>query len=391
MNILHTVEFYHPNRGGAEEVVRQISERLAARGHAVTVATTRLPERTFKEFNGVRIEEFGISGNEAKGYAGDTAGYQKFLLEGRFDVMMNYAAQVWPTDLVFPIIERLPYAKVLAPCGFSALNDPRYQAYFSRLSDVMRQYEHLIFHSARYRDIEFAKSHNLSRFSIIPNGAGRDEFDRSHPGFRKIHGIPEDVSVLITVGNHTGLKGHRAAISAFAKAAIGKSVLVIVGGLREPQECLRDCRRRAWWVKLASGGRKRVLLVDPPREQVVAAMQAADLFVFASNVECSPLVLFEAMASRTAFITTACGNAEEIVEWGQGGLVARTTRDSNGLVHAEPSDLAQAIESLIRDQARRQKLAAAGHQAWREKFTWEEIALRYEAVYLKLQTGGNGI
>ena len=40
MKILHTVEYYAPSVGGAQEVVRQISERMVQRGHQVTVATT---------------------------------------------------------------------------------------------------------------------------------------------------------------------------------------------------------------------------------------------------------------------------------------------------------------------------------------------------------------
>ena len=55
MRILHTVEFYPPSIGGMQEVVRQLSERLVLLGHDVTVATTRIPERTASSQNGVKI------------------------------------------------------------------------------------------------------------------------------------------------------------------------------------------------------------------------------------------------------------------------------------------------------------------------------------------------
>ena len=67
MKILHTVEFYEPFKGGAQEVVKQLSERMVAMGHDVTVATTKLKERKSKNINGVKIEEFDISGNEVRG------------------------------------------------------------------------------------------------------------------------------------------------------------------------------------------------------------------------------------------------------------------------------------------------------------------------------------
>lgn len=176
MKILHTVEFYSPSVGGAQEVVKQISERLVKHGHEVTVATTKLTERATRTINGVQIEEFDIRGNEVHGFTGEVARYQQFLVDGHFAVMLNYAAQQWATDLVFPILDSLPYRRILAPCGFSGLFSPQYQSYFERMPDIMRHYDHLVFHSDMYRDVQFAKQHVISHFTVIPNGASEEEF-----------------------------------------------------------------------------------------------------------------------------------------------------------------------------------------------------------------------
>jgi hypothetical protein len=56
MRILHTVEFYEPRRGGAEEVIKQLSERMVLHGHEVTVATTYHPSRTSGYIQGVADE-----------------------------------------------------------------------------------------------------------------------------------------------------------------------------------------------------------------------------------------------------------------------------------------------------------------------------------------------
>jgi len=94
LKILHTVEFYYPHVGGAEQLIQQLSERLAARGHDVTVATTLLAGRTFSRLNGVKIEQFDITGSLAKGiYGTDVERYRQFLLENPADVVLNYAAQ----------------------------------------------------------------------------------------------------------------------------------------------------------------------------------------------------------------------------------------------------------------------------------------------------------
>jgi glycosyltransferase involved in cell wall biosynthesis len=387
VKILHTVEFYRPSVGGAQEVVRQISERLAQRGHDVTVATTRLPDRGATEIAGVRIEEFDIAGNDVRGMTGETARYQDLLRTGDFDVVMNYAAQQWATDLALPILDEIPYAKVLAPCGFSGLRDPSYSDYFARLPDELRRYDQLIFHSNTYQDTTFAKERGIATYTVVPNGAGEDEFGSGDTDFRALHGIPAEMPLLLTVGSHTGTKGHALTIEAFRRARLGRAALVIVGNIFGSPGCLPDCERRARRARRWSLGRKQVLLLDPPRDEVVAAYRAADLFVFASNIECSPLVLFEAMASHTPFVTVAAGNAEEIAQWSGGGVVVPTTRQTDGRVTTTASTMSREIERLMRAPAERERLAADGHDAWRARFTWEEIAGQYEAVYAAAVNG----
>ena len=90
LKILHTVEFYSPSVGGAQEVVKQLSEHLVMLGHDVTVATTKLPERKSKVINGVKVKEFAISGNNVRGLNGELDKYKKFLKKSNFDVIMNY-------------------------------------------------------------------------------------------------------------------------------------------------------------------------------------------------------------------------------------------------------------------------------------------------------------
>jgi glycosyltransferase involved in cell wall biosynthesis len=389
MRILHTVEYYAPSVGGAQEVVRQISEQLARRGHDVTVATTALPGRREKNIDGVLIEEFEISGNAVRGYSGEIDRYTRYLRNGDFDVMMNYAAQQWATDLAFTVLDAVPYRKVLAPCGFSALYDSSYAGYFGALPSVMRRYDEVVFHSNDYRDRRFAREHGVAG-RLIPNGASREEFERIPCDFRRRHGIDARRALLLTVGSHTGAKGHRAAIEAFAKAKIGPSTLVVIGDSRGTAGCFRECRRLALRTALCSAGRKRVLLLAPPREETVAAFAAADLFVFPSNLECSPIVLFEALAARTPFVTAAVGNAAEIAEWTGGGVVLPTRQKNDGSCDIDVADLARAIEDLIHDAHARTALADAGHAAWKARFTWETLAREYERAYAEPARGESG-
>jgi glycosyltransferase involved in cell wall biosynthesis len=334
--------------------------------------------------------EFAVSGNAVRGFRGEVERYQDFLIHGQFDVMMNYAAQQWATDLVFPVIDRIPYRKILAPCGFSRLYAPRFRSYFEGLSDILRHYDHLVFHSSTYRDVQFTRQHGISHFTIIPNGASEEEFQQADPSFRERYGITPGVPLLLTVGSHTGVKGHRLTIEAFRRARIGRSVLLVIGNTSSRWGCIYDCRRLAWLTAASSRGRKRVLLLDPPRVAVVAAYHAADLFVFCSNIECSPIVLFEAMASKTAFLTLAAGNAAEITEWSGGGVVMPSMQRADGYTNARRDAVVQAIENLVSNDHKRLQLAEAGHSAWRQRFTWEKLAGDYERLYQAVDRRSGG-
>jgi L-malate glycosyltransferase len=380
LRILHCVEFYHPSPGGAQAVVRHVSRELVRGGHEVTVATTALSHRRESELDGARIEEFEVSGNAARGLSGEVERYRRFVAEGDFDVLMTYAAQQWTTDALLPILDQIPYGRVLAPCGFSGLEDPSFAAYFSELPERLPGFDELVFHSSTYQDIEFARRAGLENLNVVPNGAGREEFERLDTDFRDRHGLDPGGPLLLTVGPHNWRKGHALAIEGFRRADLRGGTLMVIGNRPLRAGCQWDCRRRALTTRIRSGGRKRVGVLDVPRDEVLAAYKAADLFVFGSQVECSPLVLFEAVASGTPFVSTAAGNAEEIAEWTGGGVVVPSTRD-DGLISASPDAFAAEIGRLWDDEEERSRLAASGRSRWLEQFTWDRIAERYEEVY----------
>ena len=242
-------------------------------------------------------------------------------------------------------------------------------------------YDHLVFHSHTYRDAKFAREHGLESFSVIPNGASRQEFDAVGQTFRQGYAIPEEMPLLLTVSNHTPLKGHGLVMEAFRLARTGPAVLVIIGKAIGRLSCLPICQARGGLIRAFTMGKKRVVLLDVHRTETLAAYKAADLFLLGSRLECSPLVLFEAVASGTPFISTACGNAEEIASWTGGGVIIPTRQNGDGTVTAEARAMAVAIEALLLDNNKRAAMAEAGVNAWRERFTWDHIADRYERLY----------
>ena len=115
----------------------------------------------------------------------------------------------------------------------------------------------------------------------------------------------------------------------------------------------------------------RVLSVGFVDSLTLAALQSdAELFCFPSRQEGFGLPVLEAMAQRTAVITSAGTSTEEVV--GDSGVVV------------DPSDvdaLRTAMDALLADDAERDRLATSGWQRATSQFTWYRTALALRAAY----------
>lgn len=385
MKILHTVESYYPSVGGMQEVVKQISEELVRLGHEVTVATSYSKDRKEFEINGVKIIDFKIGGGEVKGYIGEDDEinkYKNFVVNGDFDIVTSFAAQQWATDLLLPLLKDIKARKVFVPTGFSELYSPVYAKYFEKMKQLMKSYDQNVFLSEDYRDINFAKENGIKNISIIPNGASGREFEGlSSVNMRKNLGVPADSFVVLLVGSHSGLKGHKEAIKIFRKANINDSYLIIVGNGNT--SCTYLCKAKSFINNLISID-KKILVKELNRQETVDLYKSVDVFLFPSYIECSPLVLFEAMAARIPFLTTDVGNSKEIIKWSNGGQLIETFIDEHGYSRANINDGVSKLRELYKNDKVRNELATKGYNAWKNNFTWRIIAQKYENLYKTL-------
>jgi len=400
------------------EVVRQISERLVAKGHEVTVVTGLHLDRSSTHISGVEVKSFDVRGKSALGITGDVQGYQQYLINARADIITNFAAQQWATDLVFPLLPRMKAKKVFVPTGFSGLGDSMFASYFKKMGDWMRLYDACVFLSDDYRDVNFARKAGIDNAVLIPNGASGEEFaPREMSNIRKKLGIPEDHFLIIHVAGYLSVaKGQIEAIDIFAKSQLRNATLLLICGdfsqgmmhALKPREILKGLWHlirgrglrgftQAWQIALRQRGlssknsilNRKIITDALSREETVSAFQAADLLLFPSWIECSPLVLFEAAAASTPFLVTDVGNSAEIIRWTGGGRLLPGVRksDREGSVVADIPESALMLEGIWKDKATREAMAASAHAAWERSFTWEIIADQYEALYLALQRG----
>lgn len=389
LKILHTVEFYNPSVGGAQEVVKQLSEHLVSMGHDVTVATTKLPNRNQSGFNGVNIIEFDVRGNDVRGYSGaDIEKYKKFLINGDYDVVMNYAAQQWTADLAFKVLDQIKGRKIFVPCGYSGLYNPEYNNYFRLLPTILKKYDRCVYLSQNYRDINFAKQHKLTNSIVIPNGADEREFSEV-PLFDKQdllskYGIPSHNRILLCVSNHTGQKGHREAIASFKLLKANDVSLVFIGDINLRGGCYTSCLRSSKINNIITRFMrqdKTIHLLNLSREETIKFYLTCDIFLFLSNIECSPLVLFESAAAGKPFVASSCGNALEISKWTKSGVIVSSTQDKNGVTKTNISDVVKVLDNLLLDTKQLIMLGKNGRKNWLAKYSWATIARVYERIY----------
>ncbi len=426
MKILFCVEFYYPSVGGAQEVVRRLAERMSNRGHSVSVVTTNVAERELNVHNGVSIHGFDVSGNKVQGMYGDVREYQHFLISQQFDLIFFYAAQQWTFDAAWAVLPSIHAKVVFVPCGYSGFYEKAYKKYFEDLPKILKKLDAIIYHADSYRDIDYAKTLGLKNSFVIPNGADLDEFGvLVNQQFRSEMGIGDDELIILTVGTLTGNKGHLEVLQAYSQLELNgkKSVLILNGNRPEhhasmlsvvgrilaymrnngPYYTLRRGVKKfltslgfevgvktrtieSWMdeVNLNATNNKRVLQINLPRPRLVQAFIQSDLFVFASKIEYSPLVLFEACAAGLPFLSVDVGNVREIIDWTQGGELCEASIDARGYSTVAPSVLARRMEAMLIDPEKLRRLGASGKVAVANRFNWDTLANEYESLFLRL-------
>jgi glycosyltransferase involved in cell wall biosynthesis len=109
------------------------------------------------------------------------------------------------------------------------------------------------------------------------------------------------------------------------------------------------------------------------RQQTIEAFTDADIFLFGSKVECAPLVMYEAFASKTLLISLDCGNVKDY-------------QDVACLVKNEAEALEIIRDYMSHPEAYRDRVER-GYQLFLNELNWEKIARRYEQYYRSLLEG----
>ncbi len=138
-------------------------------------------------------------------------------------------------------------------------------------------------------------------FENLRRGCGLQSARRA---FCKKYRIPEDACVLLSVGELSRRKNHKAVISALARIRQDHVYYIICGQGPYRKTLMRYARRL--------GVSKRVRLIGFQKD-VGELYQNADVFVFPSRQEGMPVALMEAMAAGMACIVSDVRGNRELI------------------------------------------------------------------------------
>jgi glycosyltransferase involved in cell wall biosynthesis len=169
--------------------------------------------------------------------------------------------------------------------------------------------------------------------------------------------------------------------------------LVARKGVDRLLEALAGLRVRPWRLEIVGFGPERDPLERRAAElgiadrveflgrvtsaELVAAYRRATCFVLPATLderadtEGLGVVLLEAMSYGVPVVATRRGGIVDVVDDGKTGI----------LVEDDPDALAEAIAALLEDPDRGRALGRAGRARVRERFGWDSIVDRLEAVY----------
>ena len=224
-----------------------------------------------------------------------------------------------------------------------------------------------------------------ARVQVIHNGIDLQEYTaRQDQGLLKRHGIDPAQPYVLFVGRITRQKGIIHLVRALPHLDPGFQV-VLCAGAPDTTE-IEDEMKSA--VEAAQQERPGVVWIGEmlPKSEIIALYSGAEVFVCPSIYEPFGIINLEAMACGTPVVASAVGGIPEVVVHGETGLLVPVEQMNVAPFEPVNADtfafhLAEAINELMRDEARRRSMGEKARRRVEENFSWEAIARKTAELY----------
>lgn len=380
MKILITTFDFYPSNNGVANVVYQQAEGLSALGHDVTVFTKNI--NYSYENNNFKVQTFNVSGNSnfRSRYKGNISEYVNAVNRFEGDIICCNCWQTWSTDLAVRVFSRVKAKKILISHGVSAtiknkgfkgiINWLFWQPYIHiNMPKILKSLDHIIFLSeksdrCRFYDKLVVDQCGYPNYSIIPNGVNISRF------VNESNNIKEKCQyagkkIILSVGRYDNLKNIKDSIIAYSKANIKNSVFISIGNKKNTysDELL------SLWDRIKVPGCEYVCLYGISQDEINTFFRKAYIFLCSSKTEYFPLVILEAMASKTPFITYDVGCVRDL----PGGIVVDSIKS-----------MSCALSQICSDSNLHNKLSNDGYKSCIENYEWSKILDKYEELFFKI-------
>jgi phosphatidylinositol alpha-1,6-mannosyltransferase len=220
---------------------------------------------------------------------------------------------------------------------------------------------------------------------VIPNGADDQRFKLLAPSardeFRRAHGLANE-PVLITVGSVHERKGQEIVVRALPQILrVVPDVHYVMIGVPYRERELTELA-----TQLGVADRVHILGIQPD-DEVVRALNAADLFVMTSqhtpngDFEGFGIAVVEAALCGRAAVVSDGSGVVEAIEPGETGLVAKLS---------DPASTAARISELFNDRARLASMSQRARERASGEKTWSRRGAQYDRFLRSLLVNGSG-
>lgn len=409
MRILHVTPNYYPALGGSDFHIKEISERLAARGHEVTVLTLTYEgqpanpgPRATERVNAVAVRRVpaNVGAYRAFNRFLEVRGAHRFL-SALAGPGMVHLLSVTPLSLRAFLHTLRASADVMAVINWYHMG-LAYQCCVAKrvnriplvgfpLFHLERAWSHVDVYTrllnscdAVLANTEYEKQYIARRVprhaGLSVGGVGVDPgtFETSDAMRIRARYRIGDAPVVGYLGRIAANKGVARLIEAMriVWATEPGAKLVLAGTGFPPNSTDSDIIRV--FDSLSADEERRVIRITGFDEQEKPSIFAAfDVFAMPSVAESFGIAYLEAWMCNKPVIGARIGSTQEVIRDNVDGL----------LVDPEsPRDIAAAILSLLRDPAKRTAMALSGRAKTLARFTWDQVTHRVEEVYLGLAT-----
>jgi glycosyltransferase involved in cell wall biosynthesis len=359
MNILWLTwkDYTHPQAGGAEVVLRELSKRLVGEGHSVTFLTVRHPGSAAREqLDGIDVIRVGRSRYVHPFQA--LAHYMR-KLRGKYDVVIE-------------VVNTAPYFGVLFAGGaktFLFYHQLAREVWFHETKSPLSHFGYHVLEPLANRILARAKAPVITISDSTKNDLGRYGFkpDRARIISEGIEIEPlaslDDVTkynrpTLLSFGAIRGMKRTLDQVKAFeiAKQTIPNLRMIIAGDDSGPYAAgvKAYIRQSPYTNDITVEGRVS-------KERKIELMQQAHVITVSSVKEGWGLIITEANSQGTPAVVYDADGLRDSVRHEQTGLVTVAT----------PNALGTGIARIFQDKKLYQKLRHAAWQ-WSRQITFDQ-------------------